>query len=88
MNHENFHARLKELVAEILEINSADIIEDALFKTEYGADSITGIEILAAIEAEFGIHLPESHVEKMTDMNSIYVMMQEIPSAKPEEASL
>ena len=88
MYHENFHARLKELVAEILEVNSADIVEDALFKTEYGADSITGIEILAAIEAEFGIHLPESHVEKMTDMNSIYVMMQEIPAVKQEEASL
>ncbi|HDX9112742.1 acyl carrier protein [Enterobacter cloacae] len=88
MNHENFHARLKELVAEILEVNSADIVEDALFKTEYGADSITGIEILAAIEAEFGIHLPESHVEKMTDMNSIYAMMQEIPAVKQEEASL
>lgn len=88
MNHENFHARLKELVAEILEVNSADIVEHAQFKTVYGADSITGIEILAAIEAEFGIHLPESHVEKMTDMNSIYAMMQEIPAAKQEEADL
>lgn len=86
MNHENFQARLKELVAEILEVNSEEIVEDALFKSEYGADSITGIEILAAIEAEFGIHLPESHAEKMTDMNSIYAMMQEIPTAQQEEA--
>lgn len=40
MNHENFQARLKELVAEILEVNSEEIVEDALFKSEYGADSI------------------------------------------------
>ncbi|RLM21099.1 hypothetical protein BIY29_14115 [Brenneria alni] len=85
MSHENIHARLKELVAEILEVDSAEIAEDALFKTEFGADSITGIEILAAIEAEFGIHLPESHIEKMTDMNSIYTMMQEISATQLEE---
>ncbi len=88
MSHENMHARLKALVAEILEIDSTEIADDASFKNEYDADSITGIEILAAIEAEFGIYLPESHVEKMTDMNSIYAMMQAIPATQPEGATL
>ncbi|MCT2386074.1 acyl carrier protein [Erwinia pyrifoliae] len=80
MNYENTHTKLKALVAEILEVDSEDIADDAVFKDKYGADSITGLEILAAIEAEFGIHLPESHVEQMTDMNSIYAMMQELPA--------
>lgn len=82
MSYKNTNTRLKDLIAEILEIDSTEISDDALFKVEYGADSITGLEILAAIEAEFGIHLPESHVEKMTDMNSIYAMMKELPSVQ------
>ncbi|CAJ0998939.1 Acyl carrier protein [Sodalis praecaptivus] len=88
MSHENIHARLKDLVAEILEIDSLEIVEDTSFKKEYGADSITGTEILAAIEAEFGIHLLESQVEKMTDMNSIYMMMHEISGTQVGDAGL
>lgn len=87
MNYGNINVRLKDLVAEILEVDSTEIADDALFKTEYGADSITGIEILAAIEAEFGIHLPERHAEKITDMNSIYVMMRDLPAQSQQEAN-
>lgn len=82
MSYDNINTKLKNLVAEILEVDSSEIVDDALFKIEYGADSITGLEILAAIEAEFEIHLPESIVEQMTDMNSIYMMMRDLSPAQ------
>ncbi|MEI2266238.1 acyl carrier protein [Erwinia sp. CGal63] len=83
MHTEETQAKLKALVAEILEVDADEIADDANFKHDFGADSITGIEILAAIEAEFGLNLPESYVENMTDMRSVYAITQQHLEAQP-----
>ncbi len=82
MKQIDINKRVKCLVAETLEIDISEIEDDADFVKKYGADSITGIEILASIEAELGIHLPETYAARMINMNSIYQILREITQAK------
>ncbi|MGJ0628363.1 acyl carrier protein [Xenorhabdus bovienii] len=87
MSFNSVNKKIKKIVAEILEMNSCELSDNAIFTKEYGADSITVIEILAAIESEFEIKLPENFADKMISLNSIYTVMQEISISYPEENS-
>ena len=56
--------RVQQLVAEILEIEVEEVEPDAKLVEELGADSMSGLELLATLEREFTIviapeHLPE-----------------------------
>ncbi len=76
MNKSQLKNSVKNIVAEILELSPDEIVsDDVLFTKQYGADSITGIEILASLEAEFGIHIPEELVTEMNSLSTIYALM-------------
>ncbi|MDH2924894.1 acyl carrier protein [Nicoletella semolina] len=79
MNQLDIESRVKELVAEILEISPDELIYDnVLFTEQYGADSITGIEILAALESEFGIQIPENFITEMNSLSTINNLMSKL----------
>ena len=45
--------KLKEIIAEVLNINSDDITEDTTFTDDLGADSLDVFQIVMGIEEEF-----------------------------------
>ena len=63
--------RLKEIVCEILEIELREITETSLFKEDHGADSLRSIEILAALEKEFGVEIPQGELANMVNLAGI-----------------
>jgi acyl carrier protein len=72
MNIDEVKKQLRLIVAEILEIDECELDEQALFKDEYDADSITSLEVLASIESDMGVQLAEDVAEHFTSMNNIY----------------
>lgn len=49
---------VNNIVAEILEIEAADILETALIIDDLGADSIAVMEIVMELESEFDFEVP------------------------------
>lgn len=68
---------IKEIVTEILEIDPEDVTETSLFKEEHDADSLRAIEILAALEKEFNLVIPQAQLSRMVNLNGVYEVVSE-----------
>jgi acyl carrier protein len=58
--------RVKDLIAESLGVNSTEVVPDASFIDDLGADSLDIVELVMAIEKEFGIEIPDEDAEKIS----------------------
>ena len=64
--------RVKKVVAEQLNINEADIKNESAFIDDLGADSLDTVELVMALEDEFGVEIPDDQQEKLrTVQNAI-----------------
>jgi acyl carrier protein len=59
MNIEEVNARVKKVIAEVLEKNQAEITDDANFVNDLGASSLQSIRLIAGFEEEFNIDMDE-----------------------------
>ena len=63
--------RIKELVAENLGVDEADITETSSFKEDLGADSLDLFEMVMALEEEYGIEIPIEDLEKIATVGDV-----------------
>ncbi|OIO56700.1 MAG: acyl carrier protein [Alphaproteobacteria bacterium CG_4_10_14_0_2_um_filter_63_37] len=57
--------RVKKIVAEQLDVDAEKVTIDASFVDDLGADSLDTVELVMALEEEFGIEIPEEDAEKI-----------------------
>lgn len=58
--------RVKKIVAEQLGVNEAEIKNESSFVDDLGADSLDTVELVMALEDEFGTEIPDEQAEKIT----------------------
>ncbi len=66
MTREELLKKVKEIVAEKLSISENQVTEDASFIDDLGADSLDTVELVMALEDEFGMDIPDEEAEKLT----------------------
>ncbi|NJC70674.1 acyl carrier protein [Planosporangium thailandense] len=74
--------KIKEIVCEILEIDEAELTEESLFADDHGADSLRSIEILAALEKEFGLVIDQAELSRMVNLKGVYDVVQDAAAAR------
>ena len=57
--------RLVEIVAEQLQIDAEQVIPEASFMDDLGADSLDTVELIMALEEELGIEIPDDEAESI-----------------------
>ncbi|MEB3245025.1 MAG: acyl carrier protein [Vampirovibrionales bacterium] len=57
--------RVKKVVMEQLSVEPAQIVPTASFTQDLGADSLDTVELVMALEEEFGLEIPEEEAEKI-----------------------
>ena len=62
---DNIEQQVKKVVAEQLSINEADIKDDSAFIADLGADYLDTVELVMALEDNFGIEIPDEQQEKI-----------------------
>jgi len=65
MNEEIFN-RVKNVVAEQLEVEAETVKPESTFTEDLGADSLDTVELVMALEEEFDIEIPDEAAEQIT----------------------
>ena len=69
INTNNLDEEVKKLIADIIEMDPAQIDPNASLVEDLGMDSMMALQILAAIEKKYKIKLPEEELPKITTVN-------------------
>jgi len=57
--------KIKEVVARELEVDVKQLTSEAKFIEDLGADSLDIVELVMALEEEFGIDIPDEDADKL-----------------------
>lgn len=68
MEQTELRTRVKRVIARVIKIDESTIADNANFIFDLGADSMQSLELVAAFEEEFNIHLDE---DKALDVQSV-----------------
>ena len=64
--------KVKEIISKQLGVNASEVVPDASFVEDLGADSLDTVELVMAFEEAFAIEIPDEDAEKIAkvkDMN-------------------
>ncbi|WP_437112446.1 acyl carrier protein [Streptomyces cinnamoneus] len=75
--YEERMSKISEIICDILEIEEDEVTETSLFKEDHDADSLRAIEILAALEKEFGIVIDQSELSRMVHLKGVYEVVSQ-----------
>ena len=74
--------RVRQIIAEQLGVKIEDVTPQASFIDDLGADSLDTVELVMALEEEFGIEIPDEDAEKMTKVEEAIKYIEEKSAGK------
>lgn len=63
--------KLKKIIAEQLGIEESEITPESHFIDDLGADSLDTVELVMALEEEFGTEIPDEDAEKILTVGDV-----------------
>jgi acyl carrier protein len=73
---EQLRAQIRTIVAEVLEIDVADLTDASSFADDFEADSLLIIDIIAKFEREFTITVPQDELTDLDDLPAAYAFVE------------
>ena len=69
--------RVKDIVVEQLGVKPEQVTPAAKFIEDLGADSLDTVELVMALEEEFGIEVPDEQAEKLQSVGDVIKYVEE-----------
>ncbi len=69
--------RVKQIISEQLGVKPEEIKPESHFIEDLGADSLDTVELVMALEEEFGIEIPDEDAEKLTTVGEAIKYIEE-----------
>lgn len=69
--------KVKVIVVEQLGVQTENVKTDSSFVDDLGADSLDTVELVMALEEEFGCEIPDEDAEKITTVKEAVTYIQE-----------
>ena len=70
MADKTIEQRVKDIIVEQLGVKADQVTPEAKFIEDLGADSLDIVELVMALEDEFGIEIPDEDAEKITTVQN------------------
>ena len=74
--------KITEIIVEQLGVKPEEVVPEASFVDDLGADSLDTVELVMAVEEEFGIEIPDEDAEKIQTVGDAIRYIEEKASAK------
>ncbi|MBR5606396.1 MAG: acyl carrier protein, partial [Verrucomicrobia bacterium] len=68
---DNIEEKVKKIIVEQLTVNPDQVTPDAKFMEDLGADSLDNVELIMALEEEFGLEVPDEEAEKLQSVGDV-----------------
>lgn len=72
---EDLRAGIREIVAEVLEVDASDLTEDSSFVNDFDADSLLVIEIISRFERDLRIRIPKDELAELDTLPEAYELV-------------
>jgi acyl carrier protein len=69
--------KITEIIVEQLGVKPEEVTPEASFVDDLGADSLDTVELVMALEEEFGIEVPDEDAEKLTTVGDAVKYIEE-----------
>ena len=69
--------KITEIIVEQLGVKAEEVTPEASFVDDLGADSLDTVELVMALEEEFGIEIPDEDAEKIQTVGPLVTAIDE-----------
>ena len=69
--------KVKQIIADQLGVKKEEVVENAKFVDDLGADSLDTVELVMALEEEFGVEIPDEDAEKLATVGDALRYIEE-----------
>jgi acyl carrier protein len=69
--------KVKKIIVEQLSADESEVTPEASFIEDLGADSLDIVELIMALEEEFGVEIPDEDAEKISTVGDAVKYIQE-----------
>ena len=77
MADKTIEQRVKNIIVEQLGVNVDQVTPEAKFIEDLGADSLDTVELVMALEEEFGNEIPDEEAEKLQSVGDVIKYVEE-----------
>jgi acyl carrier protein len=77
MSDKPLEQRVKDIIVEQLGVKPEQVVPAAKFIEDLGADSLDTVELVMALEEEFGIEVPDEQAEKLQSVGDVIKYIEE-----------
>jgi acyl carrier protein len=69
--------KIKEIIIEQLGVSADEVVPEASFIDDLGADSLDIVELVMALEEEWGLEIPDDDAEKIQTIQDAITYVEE-----------
>jgi acyl carrier protein len=69
--------KVRKIIIDQLGVDEAEVTAEAKFIDDLGADSLDTVELVMALEEEFGIEIPDEDAEKIATVQNAITYIKE-----------
>ncbi len=78
MAEKTIEQRVKVIIVEQLGVNPDQVTPEAKFIEDLGADSLDTVELVMALEEEFGSEIPDEQAEKLQSVGDVIKYIEDL----------
>lgn len=81
MSDKSVTEKITDIIVEQLGVSADQVNPEAKLVEDLGADSLDAVELVMAVEEEFGIEVPDEEAEKLISVGDIVAHVEKVQSA-------
>lgn len=77
MSEKSIEDKVRDIIVDQLGVNAEQVVTEARFIEDLGADSLDTVELVMAFEEEFSIEVPDEEAEKLQSVGDVVRYVEE-----------